>query len=258
MSHCVDFWHKWRKEPNFCGLSPQSVSEIKGYLELVDKIKTAGISEDIIYEKCTSGACRPLLRVSDDDTRIRGLNYLVSSLKRGEKITGGDLQSSINAWLGKDTVCKVPVKPAPESTQLRTDVNQAVENEGAEVSSKLDGKGKFIHEEPEACTSPPVPEKPIFPVAEHGRFMNPGSVAGAPPPDKPLPGSWINQPPKDPEAIKTAQREELEKAAERLLDLMPQSIKLIATDQLRDNRIWKVKDFWYFAAQALAEKGVKK
>ena len=103
------------------------------------------------------------------------------------------------------------------------------------VCPKSSGIGSFEvkPEEPEAPTPPPAPEKP-------------------------LPGSWINQPQKDPEAIKQAAQAELEATAKRLLDLMPQSIKLIATDQLRDNRIWKVKDFWYFAAQALAEKGVKK
>jgi hypothetical protein len=158
MSHCVDFWHKWRKEPNFCGLSPQSVSEIKGYLELVDKIKKAGIPEDTIYEKCTSGACRPLLRLADDETRVKGVNYVISSLKRGEKITGGDLQSSINAWLGKETVCKVPTKPAPESTQLRTNENQTVEEKP---------------KEPEAdCTSLPVPEDPIRPTLAPCQMLN--------------------------------------------------------------------------------------
>ena len=113
MTHCTDFWHKWRKEPNFCGLSPQSISEIKGYLELVDKIVKTGITEETVFENCPSGACRPLLRLSDDETRVKGLNYIVSCLKRKEKVTQNDLQTTIAGWLKKE-VCKLP-----ESTQLR-------------------------------------------------------------------------------------------------------------------------------------------
>jgi len=47
-------------------------------------------------------------------------------------------------------------------------------------------------------------------------------------------------------------REELEKTAERLLDLMPKGTQLIVSDQMRDHPSWKVKDVFYYGIEALA------
>ncbi len=113
MTRCIDFWKKWRKEPNFCGLSTQAISEIKGYLELVDKIARAGIPEETIFELCPSGACRPVLRLSDDETRLAGINYIVGLLKQNEKISQKMLQSKIDEILKKEQSC------AAGSTHLR-------------------------------------------------------------------------------------------------------------------------------------------
>ena len=115
MTRCVDFWKKWRKEPNFCGLSSQAISEIKGYLELVEKIAKTGIPEETIFEMCPSGACRPVLRLSDDETKTEGINYLISHLKSGEKINAKDLQAKLDSFLKKGAKCEV------RSTHLRTE-----------------------------------------------------------------------------------------------------------------------------------------
>jgi len=157
LTHCTDFWHKWRKEPNFCGLSPQSISEIKGYLELVDKIVKTGITEETVFENCPSGACRPLLRLSDDETRVKGLNYIVSCLKRKEKVTQNDLQTTIAGWLKKE-VCKLP-----ESTQLRRTKEPLPVESSAQILADKIRKDEMAEaeknqpQEPEACTSPPAP-----------------------------------------------------------------------------------------------------
>lgn len=142
MTRCAEFWHKWRKEPNFCGLSPQAISEIKGYLELVDKLKKTGIEEDAIYENCPSGACRPLLRLADDDTRTEGMNYIVSRLKKGKAITQKDLQETLNTYLGKEAKsCKI-------STQMRTDDTPTGEKEPQKLP-------------PEKCFSPQPGSVPV-------------------------------------------------------------------------------------------------
>ena len=115
MTRCADFWKKWRKEPNFCGLSPQAISEIKGYLELVDKLVKTGIPEDTIFDMCPSGSCRPVLRLADDETKTEGINYLITHLKSGERINSKELQATLNAFLKKGASCKA------DSTQLRTE-----------------------------------------------------------------------------------------------------------------------------------------
>ena len=35
--HCLDYWHKWKREYNFCGLRPQDTKENDRYLALVER-----------------------------------------------------------------------------------------------------------------------------------------------------------------------------------------------------------------------------
>lgn len=107
--HCLDYWHKWKKEYNFCGLRPQDAKENDRYLDLVDKIagNGTGLDGDFVLEHFTAGAARPLLRCKDDAAHEKALNYVVACLKKGETITGGDLAATINGFSG--------------STQLRTE-----------------------------------------------------------------------------------------------------------------------------------------
>jgi len=105
MSHCIPFWKKFLKEGDFCGLDPAEISRIKAYLEFVEKIEKTGVEQDFIFKNFTAGAARPLLSL-DDETRTKGLNYVVSCLKRQEKVTAKDLQTTINGWLKPDS-CSV-------------------------------------------------------------------------------------------------------------------------------------------------------
>ena len=55
------------------------------------------IPEEQIYENFSVNAARPLLAAKDKE-RTDGLNYVTACLKRGEKITRGDLQSTVESW----------------------------------------------------------------------------------------------------------------------------------------------------------------
>lgn len=113
MTHCIEYWRKWKREGNFCGLRKQDADENEAYLELVEQISGSGakIESDIIFQKFPVGAARPLLRCKDEKVHEQGLNYVIACLKREETVTGGDLAASINMWLGK---------PEKKSTQMRT------------------------------------------------------------------------------------------------------------------------------------------
>lgn len=100
MTRCPEFYAKLLKDGNFCGLSDGAISQIKGYLETVDKIASRGVPKEQVMERFPEGAARPLLSLKDDETRLKALNYVISRLKDGEKITAGDLKSSIKDWLG--------------------------------------------------------------------------------------------------------------------------------------------------------------
>ena len=113
--HCLDYWRKWKREYNFCGLRPQDAKENDKYLILVDRIAAspAGLDGDFILDHFTAGAARPILRCKDAEIETKALNYVIACLKRGEDVTGGDLAASINAWLGK---------PEKKNTHLREEI----------------------------------------------------------------------------------------------------------------------------------------
>jgi hypothetical protein len=98
MTRCPEFYEKLERDGNFCGLSPSEISRIKAYRELIDKISKQGIDRTLAYEHFPAGAARELTSLKDDEVRIKGLNYVVACLKRNEKITAGDLQSTVKSW----------------------------------------------------------------------------------------------------------------------------------------------------------------
>jgi len=113
MTHCHDFFRKWKRDGNFCGLRKQDAREMDSYLTLVERISNekTGLNADLVFDKFTAGAARPLIRCKDAEIETKALNYVIACLKRGENVTGGDLQATINGFMGK-----VPKPPA----QMRT------------------------------------------------------------------------------------------------------------------------------------------
>ena len=41
MTYCIEWFHKFKKEGNFCDLDKSEVSRINGYLEIVDLLTKA-------------------------------------------------------------------------------------------------------------------------------------------------------------------------------------------------------------------------
>lgn len=129
--HCHDWFRKWKREHNFCGLRPQDAKEMDRYIDLTEKIagNGSGMDEDFIHDHFTAGAARPLLRCKDDAAYEKGLNYVVACLKREEMITGGDLQATIDGLTGKGT------RKPKESTQMRQE-NPSVPMESTQMRTQ--------------------------------------------------------------------------------------------------------------------------
>jgi hypothetical protein len=128
MSRCVQFWHKFEVEGNFCGMDPSEISRVKAYLEFVGKLEKVGLEKDFIFQHFTVGAARPLISTSDEETRTKALDYVAHCLKRKETVTAGDLKGTINIFLKESgKACsvnarseklensKIRAQPAPES-----------------------------------------------------------------------------------------------------------------------------------------------
>lgn len=72
MVRCPDYWKKFRKEPNFCGLGGSTVRQMNKYLDFVDWFSDAyGIHEDIVYNNAPCAAMAPLLRFSKESETWR-------------------------------------------------------------------------------------------------------------------------------------------------------------------------------------------
>jgi len=227
-----------------CGLSDDTVSDVKRAAKLC-----ASAPE---YSDCSTAAIMALIRIRDDPVRDKAISSVSNALKSGKHPLTGQIMK--DKKLPEKTIKKViqqverevrgdltkkyererKEKPEQETQEDPLPVSPYVPQPGSiEVSGTIPPSLAEQMKEPEACTSPPAPNKS-------------------------LPASWITDPPKDPEAIKQAARVELEERAERLLEVMPKSTQLAVTDQLREHSSWKVKDCFYYGIEALAEKRVKK
>lgn len=168
MTHCHDFFRKWKREGNFCGLRKQDAREMDSYLTLVERISNekTGLNSDLVFDKFTAGAARPIIRCKDPETETKALNYVIACLKRGEDVTGGDLQATVNGFMGKEPKPpaqmrtpepapvkeSLPVTPKTLGDQIRVDeMNQADENQGAvsDSSGKVSvNSDKHVHPGP--------------------------------------------------------------------------------------------------------------
>lgn len=98
MTRCAKFHHLFDEVGDFCGMSPTAISQYKAYREQVSKLVNLGIEEDFIFENFPEGPGRVLSNIKDDETRIKALNHVASCLKRGEKVTEGDLRGTLKTW----------------------------------------------------------------------------------------------------------------------------------------------------------------
>lgn len=94
MTHCVEYYKKWRQEPNFCGLGPAGISAIDRYFALVDELMTEhGLDELKIYDKLPQSTVSPLRKFSPD-TQIRkdAIKKVVDTIKQDKRVTSKDVE----------------------------------------------------------------------------------------------------------------------------------------------------------------------
>jgi hypothetical protein len=142
---CVEWYDKFERDGNFCGLSAGGVSQVKAYNELRKKIGVHIPDAAFVVDHFPEGAARILSSVKDDETRTTGLNYVIECLKRKEKVTAGDLRAAIKMWL------------QPSSCPVR--------NKGGNlghVSKKFTNVNSPTEQKPD----PAVPETPVQSLAD--------------------------------------------------------------------------------------------
>jgi len=124
MTHCVDFFKKWKKEPNFCGIGKASCKGIEQYLEFADDFASEhGIDVSIVYRNVPQSAVKPILKFKrDSDIRKKASKSIAQTLKDKHAITG----KYVNSIIGIDATPRkviqtLPAVSATQSTDSHSD-----------------------------------------------------------------------------------------------------------------------------------------
>ena len=89
MTRCVEFYRRWKKDPNWCHKCQSAVSEIESYIDLVDGLEKRGVPQNISIEMLPEGVARPLFRIQDEEIKDKALSSISNALESGKNpITG--------------------------------------------------------------------------------------------------------------------------------------------------------------------------
>lgn len=122
MTHCVDFFKKWKREPNFCGIGKTASQRIERYLEFVEDLAVEyKIPIEVAYKNVPLTAASPILKFKpDSDIRKKAAKEIAKTLNNKQGVTGKFVNTVIGITpSSKKFVPKdIPPEPAPpESTK---------------------------------------------------------------------------------------------------------------------------------------------
>ena len=121
MAKCVEFWQKWKREPNFCGVGTQTAKSFDLYLKLADEISEEyGIPVEVIYRNAPQTALKPILRFAKSSKMRQTVKQAVAeTIKSKHAITA----KYINSVMGREPVRVFVPEPktkiAPLSAERR-------------------------------------------------------------------------------------------------------------------------------------------
>jgi len=268
--YCIDFFRKFKKDGNFCGLDKSQVSRLTAYLEIVELLMKQHIPEEQIYENLSVRAAEPLI-TAKAEARTEGLNYVTAQLKEGKKIKTGDIQTSLQSCTCATSEPKAkPVQEKkPEPTKAETSQKKPfamcyqpgevkVTDAPVQPSLAQQQAGKApaqINNGANVTVNPVVindtyrqsPFKTGAEVLAHDK--DPLGI------DKPIITDTLLKvsPNCDIDPVKAA-REEMENRAVAFVELLSQRHQLLVKDIIRDHGdLWKVKDVLALGIDALDE-----
>ena len=103
MTRCVEFYTRWKKDPNWCHKCGDAVRQIESYIDLVDGLEKRGIPQETTIVGLPEGVARPLIAIQDEEIKENAIRHVENLLKRetptggayNEKITKGDVEQII-------------------------------------------------------------------------------------------------------------------------------------------------------------------
>lgn len=89
MTRCIEFYTRWRKDPNWCHKCERAVQEINSYIDLADGLEKKGVPLDRTFERLPEGVARPLIAIQDEEIKDKVLSSISKALESGKSpITG--------------------------------------------------------------------------------------------------------------------------------------------------------------------------
>jgi hypothetical protein len=218
MTTCVDFYKKWEKNPNWCKKSEKTAQEIERYQTLLKELEEMGVLKERVIRAIPRSAAQPLMAISDPEKQKEAISDVANALNR-----------------------KTPTGGAYKKKLKKPDIEKIVEKVVPPETKKFDGSRSFAP----APHSIPVTDRPPQPsLAAQMKGEQPAPIQTAAP--------AVSQDPVKAKAV------EMNRLAEALLELMPKSIQLIATDVMREHPSYKVKDVFYYGIEALGYQKTKR
>ena len=103
MTRCVEFYTRWKKDPNWCHKCKNAVDQIESYIDLVDGLEKKGIPQESTMVRLPERIARPLIAIQDEEIKENAIQHVENLLKRetptggayNEKITKGDVDQII-------------------------------------------------------------------------------------------------------------------------------------------------------------------
>ncbi len=96
MTRCLEFYEKFDRDGNFCGLSKSTVSQILSYKEILNDLHDESVDKKFAIANFTEGASRPLHKIRENKGLYNKVLVLIADhLKKGDAVSAGDVETWI-------------------------------------------------------------------------------------------------------------------------------------------------------------------
>jgi len=84
MTHCVDFFCKWKEEPNFCGIGKAAARDIERYLDFVEGVSTkSDLPTSLFYKYIPVSSAKPILTFKEESgLRQTAVDKIIDEVKK--------------------------------------------------------------------------------------------------------------------------------------------------------------------------------